>query len=45
MKFLKGMVTGMIIATGIMYCYEECDIGKCRIMKNSKKMLKKIGIL
>lgn len=45
MKFIKGMFTGMIITVGAMYCYEECNFGKCKMMKNSKKMLKKIGIL
>ena len=45
MKFIKGMFTGMIITVAAMYCYEECNFGKCKMMKNSKKMLKKIGIL
>ncbi len=45
MKFIKGMVAGMIVTAGIMYCYEECDLGKCKMMRNSRKMLKKIGII
>lgn len=45
MKFVKGMITGMCISAGACMLYAEYTIGSKKMLKASKKMMKKIGIL
>lgn len=45
MKFVKGMVTGMVISAGIAMAYAECTMGTNKMMKQGKKMMKKMGIM
>ena len=46
MKFIKGMMLGGLITTGIVMMYNEKDMfNKKRIMKKGKQMAKKMGIL
>ena len=45
MKFVKGMVTGMIISAGIAMACAECNMNSNKIMKQGKRMMKKIGIV
>ena len=45
MKFVKGVMVGGIITTGIvMMCSDSCMNEKKRLMKKGAKMLKKMGI-
>ena len=44
MKFVKGMIAGMVVACGAYMMYEECTIGPSKMMKKGKKMIKKLGI-
>ena len=44
MKFIKGMLTGMCISATCMLAYEEYTMGNKKILKQGKKMLKKMGI-
>ena len=46
MKFIKGMMLGGLITTGIVMMYNEKEIfNKKRIMKKGRQMAKKMGIL
>lgn len=45
MKFVKGMVAGMVISAGIAMACAECSMGSNKMMKQGKKMMKKIGIV
>lgn len=44
MKFIKGMITGMAISAGVAMAYTEMTMGSNKMMKQGKKMIKKIGI-
>ena len=44
MKFLKGILVGTAIATGVTMMYSERMINKKKIMKAGKQMAKKMGI-
>ncbi len=45
MKFVKGMVTGMVICAGAAALYAECcNMDTNKMMKKGKKMMKKLGI-
>lgn len=44
MKFIKGMVTGMVICAGAAAIYAEYSMGPNKMMKKGKKMMKKLGI-
>ena len=45
MKFVKGMITGMIITAGAAMVYKEYTIGPNKMLKQGKKMMKKIGLI
>lgn len=45
MKFVKGMITGMIITAGAAMVCAECTMGSNKMLKQGKKMIKKMGIL
>lgn len=46
MKFIKGMMLGGLITTGIVMMYNEKEMfNKKRIMKKGRQMAKKMGIL
>lgn len=46
MKFVKGMVMGTLISTGLIMMYKEStSIGRNKIVKKGKKWAKKMGIL
>lgn len=44
MKFVKGMILGTAIATGIALMYNDGLMNKKRIMKKGKQLAKKMGI-
>ena len=45
MKFLKGMVLGSMIATGVAIMYNEGFMEPKKIMKKGRKFAKKMGII
>ena len=46
MKFVKGMILGGLITTGVVMMYNETDmINKKKIMKKGKQLAKKVGIM
>lgn len=44
MKFVKGMIIGTAVATGIAIMYNEGMMNKKNIMKKGKQLAKKIGV-
>ncbi len=46
MKFIKGVMIGGLLTTGLVMMYTETGVmNKKNIMKKSKKMAKKMGII
>ena len=45
MKFVKGMITGMIITAGAAIVCAECTMGSNKMVKQGKKMMKKMGLI
>lgn len=46
MKFVKGVMIGGLITTGLIMMYSESDmLNKKKIMKKGKQYAKKMGIL
>lgn len=47
MKFVKGMVIGGLLTTGIVMMYAESTglMNKKKMMKKGRQMAKKVGIL
>ena len=45
MKFMKGIMIGGLITTGIVMMYSEGMMNKKVMMKKGKKMAKKMGIM
>ncbi len=45
MKFVKGMITGMVITAGAAMIYAECSMGSNKMVKQGKKMMKKMGLI
>lgn len=46
MKFIKGVMIGGLITTGLVMMYTETDImNKKKMMKKGKQMVKKLGIM
>lgn len=46
MKFVKGVMIGGLITTGLMIMYSESDkMNKKKIMKKGKKFARKMGIM
>ena len=45
MKFIKGMVTGVVLTCGACVAYCECTMGTNKMLKKGKKMMKKLGIV
>ena len=43
MKFVKGMIVGTAIATGVALMYSDGMMNKKRIMRRGKQLAKKIG--
>ena len=43
MKFIKGMIIGTAIATGMAIMYNEGIMNKKRIMKRGREIAKKMG--
>lgn len=46
MKFVKGVVIGGLLTTGLMMMYAESDrINKKKLMKKGKQFAKKMGMM
>ena len=46
MKFIKGVMVGGLITTGIVMMYSENDMfNKKKMMKKGRQMVKKMGIM
>ena len=46
MKFVKGIIIGGLITTGLIMMYTESDVmNKKRIMKKGKQFAKKMGMM
>ncbi len=45
MKFMKGIMIGGLITTGVVMMYSEGMMNKKVMMKKGKKMAKKMGIM
>ena len=45
MKFVKGMITGMVLTAGVAMVCAECMVGPNKMMKQGKKMMKKMGLI
>lgn len=45
MKFVKGMITGMVIAAGAAMLCTECMAGPNKMVKQGKKVMKKMGLI
>lgn len=45
MKFVKGMITGMVITAGAAMICAEYTMGSNKMLKQGKKIIKKMGIL
>lgn len=45
MKFIKGMVLGTMIAAGAAIMYNETSMNPRKIVRKSRKIAKKIGII
>lgn len=46
MKFMKGIVIGGLITTGIVMMYNDSDMmNKNKMMKKGRKMMKKMKIM
>lgn len=45
MKFFKGVLVGTMFATGTVMMYKEGWLNGNKIMKKSRKIAKKMGIL
>lgn len=45
MKFMKGIMIGGLITTGIVMMYSEGMMNKKAMMKKGRKMAKKMGIM
>ena len=44
MKFIKGMIAGMMISAGAAFACAEYCMGTNKMMKKGKKFLKKMGV-
>ena len=45
MKFVKGMITGMVITAGAAMLCAECGTSSNKMIKQGKKMMKKMGLI
>ena len=45
MKFIKGVIVGTVISTGVYMLYKESNMSGKNMMKQSKKFMKNIGIM
>ena len=46
MKFVKGMILGGLITTGVMMMYDDGEMmNKKKMMKKGKQLAKKMGIM
>ena len=46
MKFLKGMLVGGMVATGIaMMCTDSMERGKRKMMRQGRRMAKRMGMM
>ncbi len=45
MKFVKGMMIGGLITTGVIMMWNENEMTKKKITKKGKKLAKRIGIM
>lgn len=46
MRFIKGIMIGGLITTGVLMMYSDSDmINKKKIMKKGKKLAKKVGMM
>jgi hypothetical protein len=43
MKFVKGMITGMVVTAGVAMMYTEYFEKPNKIVKQGKKIIKKLG--
>lgn len=46
MRFIKGIMIGGLITTGVLMMYSDSDmINKKKIMKKGRKLAKKVGMM
>ncbi len=45
MKFLKGVIIGTVVSTGIYMIYKESNMSGNKMMKQGKKFMRNIGII
>ena len=45
MKFVKGMMIGGLITTGVIMMWNENEMSTKKITKNGKKLAKKMGLM
>ena len=45
MKFVKGLVIGGLITTGVLMAYSESNISTKKMVKKGKQLAKKMGIM
>ncbi len=45
MKFFKGMITGMVISAGAAMVCMEMTMGQRKMLKQGKKIIRKMGII
>ena len=46
MKFIKGLMIGSLITTGIVWMYAESDmVNKKKVVKKGKQFARKMGII
>ena len=45
MKFVKGMMIGGLITTGVIMMWNENEMSRKKITKKGKKLAKKMGIM
>ena len=44
MKFVKGMITGMVLTAGVAMACAEYTMGTNKMLKQGEKMMRKMGI-
>ena len=45
MKFIKGVIIGTVISTGVYMIYRETNMSGNRVMKKGKKFMKNMGMI
>lgn len=45
MKFIKGMLIGTAVAAGVAFMYNDGMVNKKKIMRRSRQIAKKMGMM